>query len=501
MTSNPFLLGWMQLLPVIGALGLLFIRNQRVGWWIALGCTVGELLLAWQLLNLFDPEAITWQWHTRLPVTRALVQLSGADGMTVLFVLLTSLLALLVVLYGGLVRRYDQLPRFFSVVLACEAALIGQFAALDLLWFILMAAIQTVCISHLFANWSLSSDERTAMVRYNQFMGTSLLLLLAAALMLGWNHALLHDGRWSFEWPLLVEDYRSNYLQTVIFYLLFYGLAIRLPLFPLHGWLPQVMEHGTVASAMVLLLGVKTGIYGIVRFVLPLFPDAVWQWHNHVIVFAVVGIFYSALLALVQTNLRKLLAYAVISHTGILVIGLFSLHPHAFQGSLMLTASFGLAISTLMLTAGMIHLRTRGLALEQLGGLIVPLPVVGVAFLVASLSVMGMPGTPGFDAVHLLLEAAIDRFGALVTLLAAIGNLTASACLLWAFQRAFLAAPLKPVQPVSSPARSTWLEQGLAGVLIVVQLVLGFHADPWLDLVKQTSIRLAAPYMESRDQP
>ncbi|MBF0190449.1 MAG: NADH-quinone oxidoreductase subunit M [Magnetococcales bacterium] len=501
MAVDSFWLGWLQLVPVIGALVLLFVRHDRLAWLIALGCAGVELALALWLHHWFDPLQSGWQGYLRLPVTDWLVQVSGADGITVFFVLLTAFLCLLVVLYGGLVRHFTRLPRFFSVVLGCEAALMGQFIALDLMWFTLMAGLHTLFIGYLFSNWSLSTDERSAIHRYYQFMGTSLLLLLAATIMLGWHHAEATRGAWSFEWTVLIQDQRSPYLQGVIFYLLFYGLAIRVPLFPFHGWLPQVMEHSTVASAMVLLLGLKTGIYGMLRFLLPLLPDAVWNWREYVIVIAALGIFYSALLALVQTNLRKLLAYAVVSHTGILMLGLFSLHPHAFQGTIMLTGSFGLAISTLMLMAGIVHLRTRGLALERLGGLFTPLPLVGIAFLVAALSVVGMPGTPGFDAVHLLLEAAIDRFGALVTVLAALGNVAAAACLLWAFQRAFLATPSPSLPPVASLARATWAEKGLAALLIGVQLASGFDADPWLDLVKHASHTLSAPYMEWGERP
>ncbi|MBF0212932.1 MAG: NADH-quinone oxidoreductase subunit M [Magnetococcales bacterium] len=500
MVVDSFLLGWLQLVPVIGAVVLLFVHREGAAWLIALGCVGIEMALAWRLLLLFDTTRSGWQWYSRVPVNDWLVQVSGADGITVFFVLLTAFLSLLVLFYGGRVRRFQPLPRFFAVVLACEGALMGQFAALDLLWFVLMATIHTLCIGFLFITWSLSSDERIAIHRYFQYMGTSLLLLFAATLMLGWNHA-EQSGNWSFDLLQVAGDDRSPYLQGVIFYLLFYGLAIRVPLFPLHGWLPQVMEHGTVASAMVLLLGLKTGIYGMLRFLIPLFPDAVWQWREYVIVIATLGIFYSALLALVQKNLRKLLAYAVVSHTGILVIGLFSLHPHAFQGSVMLTGSFGLAISTLMLMAGIVHQRTRTMAMERLGGLSTPLPLVSVAFLVAGLSVVGMPGTPGFDAVHLLLEAAIDRFGALVTVLAALGNVAAAACLLWAFQRAFLAAPLF-VNPQSPPlARATRTETGLALLLIAVQLAFGFHTDPWLGLVKKASHTLAEPYMERGERP
>lgn len=493
------LLDILQLLPLIGALVLMLVRHEGLVWLITLGCGLTELGLAIRLYQLFDIHNPAWQWRQRLPVTDWLVYDVGADGITVLFILLTALLSLLVMIYGGMVRRHAPLGRYLTVVLASEATLMGQFATLDLLWFTLMALAHTLLIGYKLTTWSNATEEWLASNRYYQFMGTSLLLLLAATLMLGWHHGDVTGKGWQFGLDALLADNRSPYLQTVIFYLLFYGLAIRVPLFPLHGWLPLVMEHGTVASAMVLLLGLKTGIYGILRFLFPLFPDAVWQWHGSMIAIAAIGIFYSALLALIQQNMRKLLAYAVISHTGILTMGLFSLHPQAFQGTILLTGSFGVAISTLLFMLGIVYLRTNTIMLPRLGGLMYSLPLIGLAFLIAGLSIVGMPLTPGFDAMHLLLEAAIHRFGALVTVTAALGNVAAAACLLWAFQRAFLATPTPQlwVKKVIPPASA--IETGLAAVLIAVQVASGIYTDPWLNLVEQASKTLSAPY--AKEQP
>ncbi|MBF0427401.1 MAG: NADH-quinone oxidoreductase subunit L [Magnetococcales bacterium] len=496
MSAFPSLLELLLLVPAIGAVALFFVRRNGLAWGLGLGCALVELWLAVHLYQTFDLHDSSWQWYRRWFVTSWVVYTVGADGISVIFMLLTAFLSVLVAIYGGLVRCFTPLPRFLAVVLACEAVLMGQFATLDLLWFVLFSAVQILIVGYQFTTWSLSTLERLAISRYYQFMGTSILLLVLATLMLGWSHGELAGGAWSFELGILQADHRSLYIQEVVFFLLFYGLAIRVPIFPLHGWLPHVMEHGTVASALVLLVGLKTGVYGMVRFMFPLVPDAVWHWHVTVIAIAAVGIFYSALFALVQKNLRKLLAYAVISHTGILVIGLFSLHPQAFQGTILLTMTFGLAISTLLLMAGIVYLRTHTMVLVLLGGLFSALPWIGIAFLVAAFSVVGMPGTPGFEAVHLLLEAAIHRFGALVTVAAALGNVAAAACLLWAFQRAFLATPLQVGAGRGVVARATWVEQSLAILLLAVQLISGFYAEPWLSLVENGSKTLATPYME-----
>jgi NADH-quinone oxidoreductase subunit M len=311
--------------------------------------------------------------------------------------------------------------------------------------------------------------------------------------MLGWNYAVSSDGHWSFDLQRLQQVPVPDTTQTVIFFLLFYGLGIRIPVFPLHGWLPAIAEHGTVAVSGVLLLGLKVGVYGLLRFVFPLVPDAVLEWHDWVTAFALTGIFYAAILALMQTNLRRLLAFAVVSHTSVLIIGLFTLSSAAFQGSLMLSVNFGLATAGLLFMSGIVYRRTHTLTLSRLGGLFDPLPVVGVAFLVAGLSIIGMPGTPGFDAAHLMLEAAIEEFGALVTIGAALGNVAAAAFLLWAFQRAFL-APLEEDAPPPAVEPASMLERTLAVTTIVILLGTGFYSKPWLNLVENSFDGLTERY-------
>jgi NADH-quinone oxidoreductase subunit M len=371
-------------------------------------------------------------------------------------------------------------PRFLAVTLACEAALMSLFTTLDLMWFTALGGVELWLVGYLMGRWATSPSEELALSRYYQFMGTGLALLLAGTLLLGWNHAAAHAGAWSFDLIELAAVPVNPALSSLAFFLLFYGLAIRTPLFPLHGWLPLVAEHGNVAVAPVFLLGLKVGIYGLLRFVFPLLPAAVDRWNAYVVAFAAAGIFYAALLALMQTNLRRLLAYAVVSHTSVLVIGLFSLGTAAFQGATMLSVNFGMAIAGLLFMTGFVYSRTRTTALDKLGGLFDRLPMIGIAFFIAGLSIVGMPGTPGFDAAHLVLEAAIERFGALVTIAAALGNVAAAAFLLWAFQRAFL-APRTAEGPLNIPP-ATWPERLIAGVVILVLLGVGFYSEPWLAL-------------------
>jgi NADH-quinone oxidoreductase subunit M len=163
---------------------------------------------------------------------------------------------------------------------------------------------------------------------------------------------------------------------------------------------------------------------------------------------------------------------------------LFSLTQQAFEGSVILSLTFGLAIASLLFTTGLIYRRTKTTLLPKLGGLFDQIPLIGAAFLVASLAIIGMPGTPGFDAAHLVLEAAIERFGALLTIAAALGNVAAAGFLLWAFQRAFLA---RAPDGLSARAveRATPPELVVTGLVLVVLLGAGFYSEPWMALIDQ----------------
>jgi len=485
----------LQLVP-LAAMGLMLVlRHHRMVRPAAVLAAAVELLLAIDLYHRFDVQQSAFQFAERLSFPPLLSYHAAVDGVSVLFILLTALLTLIITIYGP-VRGLHPYWRFLSVVFAVQATLMGMFTTMNLLWFVLLSAAQLGLVGYLLWRWATSPAKDLMITRFVQFMGTGLLLLMTGALMLGWNYADATGGAWSFDLLALSGVAVAAPMQSAVFFLLFYGLAIRIPLFPFHGWLPLAVEHGNVAVAPVFLLGLKVGVYGLLRFVFPLLPEAVMYWHNYVVAFAVAGIFYAALLAMMQVNLRRLLAFAVVSHTNILVIGLFSLTHIAFQGSVLLSVNFGLATAGLLFMTGLVYRRTGTAHLAQLGGLFDHIPVIGITFLVAGLSIIGMPGTPGFDAAHLVMEAAIERFGALLTIAAALGNVVAAGFLLWAFQRAFLSPRNPDARPLVVQA-ATPMELFVAGAVIVVLLGAGFYLEPWLELVDTSLESLSAQFDHS----
>ncbi|MEW8209898.1 MAG: NADH-quinone oxidoreductase subunit M [Candidatus Thiodiazotropha taylori] len=486
------ILSLLQLLPLLSLFAIWLLKRHPLLLPAAVTAASIELLLGIDLWLHYDSSVTSMQFSETAQLFSALNYQAAVDGLSVVFILLTGLLTLLLILYAK-VRELKPYNHLYMATFAVQACLMGMFVTLNLLLFVLISAIQIGIVGYMLWRWGNSPDKGMAMRRFYQFMTISILLLLTGTLLLGWNYADSHQGVWAFDLIQLSKAPVSETFRSVAFFLLFYGLAIRTPLFPLHGWLPLVAEHGNVAVAPTLLLGLKIGIYGLFRFVLPLLPTAVIEWHNYVVAFALCGIFYAAFLAMMQDNLRRLLAYAVISHTGILILGVFSLEHAAFMGSVILSLTFGLALAALVFTTGLLYRRTHTTLLPNLGGLFDNLPFLGITFLIGGLAIIGMPGTPGFDAVHLILESAIHKFGALVTIASALGNVAAAGFLLWAFQRAFLAPRPNGAQPFQIIAISK-AEMFVVSTLVAVLLSAGFYIEPWLKLIDQPLSALSALY-------
>ncbi|MDP1653786.1 MAG: NADH-quinone oxidoreductase subunit M [Rhodocyclaceae bacterium] len=481
------LLAALQLLPLFGAI-LVFALGERVAA-VAIGRLVAfvELGMAIAIYRQIDATSATLQLAERLG---GFGYHAAADGVTALFVLLGALIVLLMTLYG-MVRGLAQPGRLLALILFSEALLMSMLVTMNLLWFALASLLELSVAAYLIGHWSTSTRENRILVsrRFLQFQGVGLLLLLGGVVMISWEHADI-VGHWSFDLLDLTTTPVQERFQTAAFFLLFYGLAVRTPLFPLHGWLPDAMHRGMVSVAPSLLLGVKVGIYGMLRFVLPLTPEAVAAWQGYVVGFAMVGVFYAAILAFLQTNLRRLLSFAVVSHTSLIVIGLFSLQPLGIAGAVLLSVNFGLAVTVMLFMVGFVFRRTHSTDLVHLGGLFERIPFIATCFLVGGLAIVGMPGTPGFDAVHLMLEASMQRFGALPTVAAALGNVAAAGFLLWAFQKAFI-APRPPGESVEALERTHPMEVVVGGAAVVVLLLSGFYFETWLNLIEAATQAMA----------
>ena len=477
----------LQLLPLLGAVVVFMLRERSAAVLAGKIFALAELLLAGLATSRINPLLPALQLAERF---EPLAYHVAVDGLSLVFLLLAALLTLLMTLYG-MSRGMISPGRLFAVLLLAEAGLVGMLVTVNIAWFAAFSALELWAVVFLLRRWASSRAEIQALARFIQYQAFGWLLFAAGCVVLGWGHADASGGRWSFDLFDLVGTVPVGKFQTAAFYLLFYGLAVRTPLFPLHGWLPNMAQHGLIAVAPALMVGVKVGIYGMLRFVLPLTPGAVQYWQPYVVGFAMAGVFFTAALAFQQTNLRRLLAFAVVSHTSLLVIGVFSLHEAGIQGAVLLAANFGLAVTGMWFIVGFVFRRTGTTELNELSGLFERIPFLAIAFLSFGLAIVGMPGTPGFDAAHLILEASIDSFGALSTVAAALGNVAAAGFLLWAFQRAFLSQQRQGAHDVD---RTLPMEYVVCGIALAAMLAIGFFTEPWLYLTETASQAMAARF-------
>ncbi|CAK0778237.1 Proton-translocating NADH-quinone oxidoreductase, chain M [Gammaproteobacteria bacterium] len=475
------ILGILQFFPFVGGLFIFWFREWKHITVLVRIFSGVELLLAIFLYQNINQSIADFQFveHASFLHYHAAV-----DGMSVLFILLAAFIIFMMSWYGS-VRRLHSSGVLSTLILSSEAPIMVMLTTLNLVWFVGASLVELTLVSLFIGRWSTADEEdrALAMTRFLQFQGLGIGMLISGISVLAWNHADL-SGQWSFDLFDLVQTPPIGKFQSVAFFLFFYGLALRTPLFPLHGWLPHVVHRGSVAIAPVLLLGTKVGIYAMVRFLLPLTPHAALAWRPYVVGTAMMGVFYAAILAILQNNLRRLLSFAVISHTGLIIVGLFTLRKAGIEGALLLSVTTGLAATGMLFMVGFVFRRARSTDLNRLGGLFDRIPFLAITFLISGLSIIGMPGTPGFDAAHLVLDAVIDQFGAFPAVATALGNVVAAGFLLWAFQRAFLAPA--PEGYLTAVERTLPMEYWISAAIVVVLLSAGFYVEPWIDLIDAT---------------
>ena len=476
--------------PLLSLAAVIRTRTRRETLLIALAGAGAELILAGYLLGALDHASAQVQFAERLPLLPFLNWHTGVDGLSVLFIAATALLGFLLVLYGHIAWAKPP-SHYMAALFAYQAVLMGLFTALDALQLWLLAGLEILPAAYISLRWGRGWERRRATGLYMHFIVSGLFLLGVGLAILGWHHAGA-AGDWSFDLAELAATPPPGTLQKLAFVFVLFGLSVRMAQFPFHAWLPELSHHGTMATTGVFLVGTKLGVYALLRF-LPLVPEAVHEFKPLAVALGLAGIFYGALLALMQLNLRRLLAFAAVSHNGMLLIGVFCLNREGLAGALLLAIVFGFAASALLLASGLLLHRTGTALLPRLGELFDPMPLLGLTFLIAALSTMAMPGTPGFDAAHLLLEGAIETHDWGVAVALAIGNVLAAAFLLRAFQRVFLAprkeTAIRPIQ-----VRVSLPEALLTGTVCFVLVGTGFYSEPWLAMVDKSVGALAARF-------
>ena len=484
----PYLLTILILLPFAGTLVMVLYsfaptRRDEHYRWIALVATVATFVVSLLLLRgagasgaeLRFEENVNWigsigaRYHL------------GVDGVSLWLVLLTTLLMPIAVLSSWTSITKRPLA-YYAFLLILASAMIGVFVSLDLLLFYLFFEASLVPMFFLIGIWG--GERRIyAAIKFFIYTAVGSLLMLAGILALYF----LNDAR-TFDYPTLLQAMTARPLGGHLQYWLFvaFGLAfcIKVPLFPFHTWLPDAhTEAPTAGSVILAAVLLKMGTYGLLRFNLPLFPEAAQAFAPYIIVLAVIGIIYGALVAMVQPDVKRLVAYSSVSHMGFVVLGLFSFTELGMQGALYQMLNHGVSTGALFLFVGFIYERRHTRMISEFGGLATPMPWFSALFVIASLSSIGLPFLNGFVGEFLILigtwtSVAVGRPW-VVTMLAATGVIWAAVYMLWMLQRVLFGEITNPENAKLTDLNRR--EVALLLPLMFLMLFMGVYPRVFLD--------------------
>ena len=476
------ILSVLLLLPLAVGVTLHFVRDERRAYMVALAGSVLVLLLAVAVAVLLIRDVADMQFVERIgPIPFVGVSYHlGVDGISVLFLPLTALLTVLVIVYAEYATKADT-RHYMLATLALEATLIGAFVSLDMILFWLFFVLELVPSYFLITRWGTGERRNRAAREYVAFMLTGSALMLGGIVLLGLN-AGRETGSVSFDFLQLLNVPVPVELQSVIFFLMFFGFAVKAPIFPFHTWMPKVLEEGPVVGMSVFLVGIKLGTYGLMRFVVPLVPEAAIEWFWLMAALGVAGMVYGGLIALIQTNLRRMLAYSSLSHMGAVVLGIFSLNLAGFQGGLLQMINLGVVGAGLFFIAGFLHTRLGPVDLAVMGGLVHSVRWLTGAFLVIAIAGVGLPGTGGFNGEHLVMIGTFQVHWILAAA-SGLGVFLAASYFLLYFQRAFLGDPATPqvAQKLQTIPDLGFRERMIAIVLAGLVFWIGLDTAPILN--------------------
>ena len=481
--SFPAVLTVLVLVPAVGALVLAAMPRARSDLLkpVALLASVLPAALAVWLLSTFDAGAAglfqfsdryTWieglgvSWHV------------GVDGLSLFLVVMTALMFPLAIV--GVDPEHSPKP-YYAWLLILETGCLGTFVALDLIMFFVFFEIVLVPMYFLIGGWG-HGRRAYAATKFFLFTMFGSAIMLVAIVALAFLHASASGGGVSFDLIGIAENQvLATNTARWLFLAFALAFAVKVPLFPVHTWLPAAHTHAPTAGSVILAaVMLKLGTYGLVRFGLYLFPEASVYFAPLMVTLGVIGIIYGAIAAAMQRDLKRLVAYSSVAHLGFIVIGTFALNTEGLTGGVLQMVNHGVSTGALFLLVGMIYERRHTREISDLGGLQKPAPVMAAVFTVVMLSSVGLPGLNGFVGELLVLLGAFNahRWWAVV---AAAGVILAAVYLLWAYQRVFHG----PASGANAEMPDMRWREGLVMVPFLAAIVfMGVYPKPVIDRVE-----------------
>ena len=475
MTSWP-ILSVVTFLPIVGAVFIAFLRDDEAGAsnarWVALWTTLITFAISLILVWRFDLASADFQFLEKRPWLGGTITYSlGVDGISLPFVILTTALMPISIL-ASWTSIQNRVREYMIAFLVLETLMVGAFCALDLVLFYLFFEGGLIPMFLIIGVWG---GPRRVYASFKFFLYTFLgsVFMLLAIMALYWSAG-------TTDIPTLLHHAFPRSLQTWAFLAFLASFAVKLPMWPVHTWLPDAhVEAPTAGSVILAAILLKLGGYGFLRFSLPMFPQASLELAPLIYALSVVAIIYTSLVALVQEDVKKLIAYSSVAHMGFVTMGLFAMTAQGVAGGIFQMISHGIVSAALFLCVGVIYDRMHTREIAAYGGLVNRMPVYAFAFMVFTLANVGLPGTSGFVGEFLTLLGTF-RVNNWVATLATLGTILSAAYALWLYRKVIFGRLTKP--SLFNIKDIGWREMVVLAPLVILTIVFGIYPKPVLDM-------------------
>jgi NADH-quinone oxidoreductase subunit M len=475
MTSWP-ILSVVTFLPIAGALFIAFLRDDEAGArnarWVALWTTLITFAISLILVWRFDPASADFQFLEKQPwLGGAITYAMGVDGISLPFVILTTALMPITIL-ASWTSIQSRVRAYMIAFLVLETLMVGTFCALDLVLFYVFFEGGLIPMFLIIGVWG---GPRRVYASFKFFLYTLLgsVLMLLAIMAMYWQAG-------TTDIPALLHHAFPRSLQTWAWFAFLASFAVKMPMWPVHTWLPDAhVEAPTAGSVILAAILLKMGGYGFLRFSLPMLPQASVDFAPLIYALSVVAIIYTSLVALMQEDMKKLIAYSSVAHMGFVTMGLFAMTAQGVAGGIFQMISHGIVSAALFLCVGVIYDRMHTREIAAYGGLVNRMPIYAFAFMVFTLANIGLPGTSGFIGEFLSLIGTF-RVNNWVATLATFGTILSAAYALWLYRKVIFGKLTKPA--LFHIKDIGWREMAILAPLVILTIVFGIYPKPVLDM-------------------